>query len=150
ETDVGAGEAACVHQLFEAQAARTPDAVAAVYDGESLTYAALLRRAKRLSARLRALGVGPEARVAVLVERSLDVVVALLGVLGAGGAYVPLDPDYPQERLRYMLEDAGVCALLTQETLAGTLAVPGIIEILVEEDPAGADEAAPMPTNSHP
>ncbi|HEX8150235.1 MAG TPA: condensation domain-containing protein, partial [Pyrinomonadaceae bacterium] len=111
----------CVHQLFERQAAETPDAVAVVFDDETLTYAELNSRANRLARRLREHGVRPESRVGVCAERSAGMVVALLGVLKAGGAYVPLDPSYPSERLAFMLEDAGVRVLLAQERLVGEL-----------------------------
>ncbi|HKV12758.1 MAG TPA: amino acid adenylation domain-containing protein [Thermoanaerobaculia bacterium] len=98
--------------LFAAQAARSPRAVAVVCGEESLTYAELDRRAGRLAQRLRAMGVGPEVRVGLCAERSLEMVVGLLGVLKAGGAYVPLDPAYPQERLAFMLEDSGAPVVL--------------------------------------
>lgn len=127
------GQPRLVHAQFQAQAARTPDATAVAFEGESLTYAQLDRRARTLSARLRELGVGPDMRVGVLIERSLDVVVALLGILGAGGAYVPLDPSYPLERLRYMVQDAGARVLVTQDHLAGTLAIPGGVELRIED-----------------
>ncbi|MFL5539811.1 MAG: non-ribosomal peptide synthetase, partial [Longimicrobiaceae bacterium] len=109
----------CIHELFEAQVERTPDAVAVVCGEEALSYAGLDRRANRLARHLRTLGVGPEARVGICVERGPEMVVALLGVLKAGGAYVPLDPQYPPERLAFMLEDARVAVLLTQAELAG-------------------------------
>jgi amino acid adenylation domain-containing protein len=108
---------ACVHELFEAQAARTPDAVAVVFETERLTYRELDQRANQLAHYLQKLGVGPETLVGLCVERSLDLVVGLLGVLKAGGAYVPLEPDYPEERLRFMLADTGVNILLTQQKL---------------------------------
>src|SRR5207253_10883967 len=94
----------CVHELVEAQVARTPDAVAVVCGDAALTYAALDRRANQLAHALRAVGVGADARVAICVERSLELVIAVLGVLKAGGAYVPLDPAYPRERLHFMLQ----------------------------------------------
>ncbi len=102
-----------VHELFEEQAARTPDAVAVVHDGRTLTYSQLNARANQLAHHLRGLGVGPEALVAICVERSLEMVVGLLAILKAGGAYVPMDPSYPQERLAYMLKDSAPAALLT-------------------------------------
>jgi amino acid adenylation domain-containing protein len=107
--------------LFEAQVERTPEAVAVVFEGESLTYRALDERANQLAHALQALGVGPEVLVGICVERSIEMIVGLLGILKAGGAYVPLDPSYPAERLVFMLEDACVPVLLTQERLAGSL-----------------------------
>ena len=107
----------CVHELFEEQAEKQPDAVAVVYGEESLSYGELNRRANRLGDYLRGLGVKEETRVAVCVERSLEMVVGILGVLKARGGYVPLDPGYPEERLRYMLEDSGAVVLLTQRGL---------------------------------
>jgi len=96
---------------------RTPGAVAVVFEGERLTYAELNRRANQLAHCLQKLGVGPEVLVGICVERSLETVVGLLGILKAGGAYVPLDPVYPEERLAFMLEDAQVPVLLTQQRL---------------------------------
>jgi amino acid adenylation domain-containing protein/non-ribosomal peptide synthase protein (TIGR01720 family) len=95
-----------IHQLFEAQAARTPDAVAVVFGDEQMTYAELNARANRLARYLQRLGVGPETLVGVCMERSLELIVGLVGIFKAGGAYLPLDPSYPAERLAYMLEDA--------------------------------------------
>ncbi|MET0396317.1 MAG: non-ribosomal peptide synthase/polyketide synthase, partial [Longimicrobiaceae bacterium] len=112
---------ACVHELVAAQAARTPSAPAVVFRGERVSYGELEARASRLANHLRRLGVGPEGRVGVCLERTPELVVALLGVLKAGGAYVPLDPAYPRERLGWMLEDAGVSLVLTSGALAGAL-----------------------------
>jgi amino acid adenylation domain-containing protein len=109
----------CVHRLFEAQAKRTPDAVAVECGGRSLTYRQLNERANRLARELRARGVGPDVLVGVGMTRSPDLAVGLLGVLKAGGAFVPLDPDYPPERLVGMLEDSRPGVLLTQEHLQG-------------------------------
>ncbi|HEX2206961.1 MAG TPA: amino acid adenylation domain-containing protein, partial [Longimicrobium sp.] len=106
---------ACVHELFEAQAERTPGAVAVVFGDQRSSYAELNARANRLAHHLRSLGVGPDARVAVCVERSAEMVVALLAVMKAGGAYVPLDPGHPAERLEYMLADSAPAAVLTQK-----------------------------------
>jgi amino acid adenylation domain-containing protein len=111
----------CIHELFEEQVSKTPDAVAAVYEGESLSYGELNRQANQLGHYLRELGVKPDARVGICLERSLAMMVALLGVLKAGGAYVPLDPNYPPERLSFMLEDSAPLALLTQRSLRGLL-----------------------------
>ena len=113
---------ACVHELFEAQAERTPGAVAVVFEGERVTYAELNARANRLAHHLRALGVGPDARVGICVERSVEMVVGLLGILKAGGAYVPLDSSYPVDRLRNMVEDSAPAVLLTHPPQAATAA----------------------------
>src|SRR5579863_8207862 len=107
----------CIQEIVAAQAARTPEAVAVVCGGEQVTYGALERRANQVAHVLRAQGVGPEVRVGLLVERSVEMVVGLLGILKAGGAYVPLDPEYPAERLRFMLADSGAAVVLTQESL---------------------------------
>ncbi|HEY1231639.1 MAG TPA: amino acid adenylation domain-containing protein, partial [Ramlibacter sp.] len=101
-----------VHQAFEAQAAATPDAVALVFEDEEITYAALNARANRLAHHLIGSDVGADARVGIRMARGPDMIVAILATLKAGGAYVPLDPDYPQERLAYMMEDAGISLLL--------------------------------------
>ncbi|HEU4881295.1 MAG TPA: AMP-binding protein, partial [Longimicrobium sp.] len=108
---------ACVHELFETQAARTPHAAALVFEDETLSYAELNARANRLAHHLRALGVGPDARVAICVERGPGMVVGMLAVLKAGGVYLPLDPAYPAERLRYMLQDGAPAALLVESAL---------------------------------
>lgn len=105
----------CIHQLFEAQVKRTPDAVAVVFEDKQLTYRQLNQQANQLAHYLQKLGMEPEVLVGICLERSLEMVVALLGVLKAGGAYVPLDPAYPQERLAFMLENAEVSILLTQQ-----------------------------------
>ncbi|NBC46059.1 amino acid adenylation domain-containing protein, partial [Corallococcus exiguus] len=108
---------ACMHSLFEEQVRRAPDAVAAVFEGTQLTYAQLDARANQLAHALRRRGVGPEVRVALSVERSLDVVIGLLGILKAGGAWVPVDPLLPRERLAFMLEDSAAQVLVTQQPL---------------------------------
>ncbi|WP_166286593.1 amino acid adenylation domain-containing protein, partial [Candidatus Nitrosotalea sp. FS] len=107
----------CVHELFEEQARRMPEAVAVVFEGEELSYGELNRRANRLAHYLRELGVKPESRVAICVERGLEMMVGLLGVWKAGGAYVPLDPGYPEERLSYMVEDSAPAVVLTEGQL---------------------------------
>ena len=117
DTEVEYPSDKCVHELFEEQAEKTPEAVAVVYEDEQLSYGELNRRANQLAHYLRELGVKPDDRVALCLERSLEMVVALLAVLKAGGAYVPLDPDYPPERLRFMLEDSQPVVLLTQSHL---------------------------------
>ncbi|QWP77562.1 amino acid adenylation domain-containing protein [Lysobacter sp. K5869] len=108
-----AGSSACIHELFEIQAARAPDAVAVTWEDQELSYAELNRRANRLAHHLIGLGVRPDDRVAICVERGLEMVVAVLAVLKAGGAYVPLDPVYPPERIAYMLGDSTPVAVLT-------------------------------------
>ncbi|MFP2911577.1 amino acid adenylation domain-containing protein, partial [Pyxidicoccus sp. 3LFB2] len=105
-------------ELFEAQVMKTPDAVAVEYQGETLKYAELNGRANQLAHHLRSLGVGPEVRVGLCVERSLELVVSMLGILKAGGVYVPLDANYPRERLAWMRREAGVVLLVAQEHLA--------------------------------
>src|SRR5579863_10229917 len=115
----------CIHEIVAAQAARTPEAVAVVCGGEQVTYGALERRANQVAHVLRAQGVGPEVRVGLLVERSVEMVVGLLGILKAGGAYVPLDPEYPAERLRFMLADSGAAVVLTQESLRAQVPAAG-------------------------
>ncbi|WP_244175563.1 non-ribosomal peptide synthetase [Xenorhabdus vietnamensis] len=112
---------ALIHQLFEAQAAQRPNATAAVYEGQTLSYGELNRRANCLAHHLIALGVRPDDRVAICIERRLEMIVGLLGILKAGGAYVPLDPAYPAERLAYMLEDATPVILLTHTAQADKL-----------------------------
>ena len=112
-------EAVLIHQLFEAKVAQLPDAIAVDFEGKQLTYQDLNCRANQLAYHLQALGVGPNVLVGICVERSLEMIVALLGILKAGGAYVPLDPTYPAERLTFMLENAQASILLTQSHLVG-------------------------------
>src|SRR5829696_1421980 len=128
----------CLHEIFEAQVERTPDRIAAVHTGEELTYRELNARANKLARYLRKLGVGPESCVGVLMERSLEMLVGLLGILKAGGAYVPLDPEYPQERLAFMLADSGATALLTQQRLVEFLPAHRARLVSVDTDDAQA------------
>ena len=121
ETDREYPQEQCLQRLFEVQAERTPEAVAVVFEGQHLTYRELNARANQLARRLRSLGVGPDVFVGLCLERSLEMVVAVLGVLKAGGAYVPLNPTYPKDRLSFMLEDTGVAVLLTQQSLLDVL-----------------------------
>jgi amino acid adenylation domain-containing protein len=124
--------AVCVHQLFEAQADHDPGSIALVFESENLSYGDLDVRANRLAHRLRASGVGPGALVGVCLERSPEMVVALLAVLKAGGAYVPLDPTYPADRIAYVLEDSGARVVLTQPELLYDLPVEDREAIVVE------------------
>src|SRR5262249_43030268 len=114
-TDTDFPRDTCAHHLFEAQARRTPDAPAVRFGKGQLTYRELNERANWLAHFLRRRGVGPEFLVGVALERSLEMAVALLGILKAGGAYVPLDPSYPRDRLAFMITDARLTLLLTQE-----------------------------------
>ncbi|HVS80634.1 MAG TPA: amino acid adenylation domain-containing protein [Pyrinomonadaceae bacterium] len=125
---------ACIHKLFEAQVARTPEAIAAEFQGEQLTYRELNARANRLARYLKKLGVGPEILVGVCVERSLEMLVSILAVLKAGGAYVPLDPTYPRERIAFMIGDAGLTLLLTQDRLVKDIPTCGAQMIRVDAD----------------
>ena len=126
----------CVHELFQAQVARTPDAPAVVHEDGALTYAGLNGRANRLAHHLVRRGVGPDVPVGLCLERGPESVVAVLAVLKAGGAYVPLDPEYPEERLRYMLADSAPAVLLTQASLAERFADVAVPRIRVDSDAA--------------
>ncbi|WP_434707697.1 non-ribosomal peptide synthase/polyketide synthase [Pseudomonas sp. R1-1] len=138
----------CLHHLIEAQAARAPNAIAVSCAGETLSYAALNRRANQWAHRLIAQGVGADVRVGLAVERSLDMLVGLLAILKAGGAYVPLDPSYPQERLSYMIGDSGIGLLLTQSHLLGQLPVPDAVHSLML-DQQGKDFEGYSDSNPH-
>ncbi|HEX7243041.1 MAG TPA: amino acid adenylation domain-containing protein, partial [Longimicrobiaceae bacterium] len=144
----------CVHHLVEAEARRAPGAPAVVAEDGRLGYAELDARANRLASHLRGLGVGPEVRVGVCLDRGAELVVALLAVLKAGGAYVPLDPVYPAERQTYMLADSEARVLVTHARLEEGLAVPGVRVVRVDADreriaaePAEAPESGVGPEN---
>ncbi|HEV8580122.1 MAG TPA: amino acid adenylation domain-containing protein [Thermoanaerobaculia bacterium] len=149
DTAAGYGTPRCLHQLIEDQANRTPDAVAVIFAGQSLTYGELDRRANRLAHRLLRLGVQPDSPVGVCAERSLELEIALLAVLKAGAAYVPLDPEYPRERLAFMLADAlgGLAApvLLTQERLLPALPPTHARTILLDVPTCGEAEPSHRP-----
>ena len=136
----------CVQELFEEQVLRSPDATAVVFEDAELSYAELNRRANQLAHYLGELGVRPDARVAICVERGFQMVVALLAVLKAGGAYVPLDPAYPAERLRFMLEDSEPVALLTQGHLRRLFTEPGhALPVLDLDHPAWGERPETNP-----
>ncbi|MDO3560284.1 non-ribosomal peptide synthetase [Ralstonia pseudosolanacearum] len=132
---------ACLHQSFEAQAGRTPDAVAVVHEARQLTYAQLNAQANRLAHRLIALGVRPDARVALCMTRGVEMVVGLLGILKAGGAYVPLDPNHPPARLAAMLEDCAPVAVVVKDALPSGLPAQGLP--VVSLDDADTAQASP-------
>ncbi|PAU64443.1 hypothetical protein BZL41_10040, partial [Pseudomonas sp. PIC25] len=137
----------CAHQLFEAQVKRSPDAVALAMDEARMSYAELDARANRLAHHLRGLGVGPDARVAICVQRDFDMLVGLLAILKAGGAYVPLDPAYPLERLAFMLDDSQPLALLADGSLPDGLLLPDALPLcrLDAERSAWADQPDTAP-----
>ncbi|WP_269453918.1 amino acid adenylation domain-containing protein, partial [Paraburkholderia tropica] len=139
-----------VHGQFHAQARRRPDATAVLFGDVSVSYAALDARSNRLAHRLVKLGVRPEVRVGIAVERSVEMVVGLLAILKAGGAYVPLDPEYPGERLSYMMEDSGIGLLLTQSHLRNALPLPAGLQVIELDtlDVSGEPPTAP-PVNVH-
>jgi amino acid adenylation domain-containing protein len=124
----------CLHEFFEAQVAQTPEAVAVVTDEESVIYADLNGRANQLAHHLRQLGVRPDAKVAILLERSVEMMVGLLAILKAGGAYVPLDPAYPRERLGFMLDDCGATVLLTDSGLVQSLTECAATVVCIDTD----------------
>jgi amino acid adenylation domain-containing protein/non-ribosomal peptide synthase protein (TIGR01720 family) len=124
----------CIHELFEEQVEKTPNAVAVVFADRQLTYQELNTKANQLAHYLQNLGVKPETSIGICIERSLEMVVGLLGILKAGGAYIPLDPAYPQERLAFMLADANVSILLTQQHLLDLLPQTSASTICLDRD----------------
>lgn len=134
DTERAYSKGKCIHELVEAQVERTPSRIAVDLEGKTLTYRDLDRRANRLGRYLQSLGVGPETLVGLFAERSLEMVVGLLGILKAGGAYVPLDPEYPEERLALMMSDAEVRVLLTQEKFIERLPRQDVPIICLDKD----------------
>jgi natural product biosynthesis luciferase-like monooxygenase protein len=153
-TEVELPRDATIHRLFGEQARRTPDAPAVTFDDVSLSYAELDRRSSRLAARLVAAGVAREARVGLYLERSAELVVGLLGILKAGAAYVPLDPAYPAERISFVLADAAVAAVVTQDHLATDLPDLGCPVLWIDDagaaEPRDAAGAAAAPVDTAP
>jgi aspartate racemase len=141
----------CIHQLFEQEATRRPDAVAIRIADQQLTYRQVNERANQIAHRLRKLGVGPEVMVGILLDRSLDLVIGLLGILKAGGAFVPLDPDYPMERLGFMAADIAAPVMLVQDSVVQRLSDPNWMRgksLSLEQNRAEiARESAENPTN---
>lgn len=133
----------CLHHWFEAQVENTPDAVAVVFKSHRLTYGELNRRANHLAHRLRKQGVGPDDLVAIYLERSLEMIVGILGILKAGGAYLPLDLVYPRERLLFMMRDAEAAVLVTQRSLVSNLKTAETTVLCLDDDFAGEAETAP-------
>ncbi|PUA36864.1 non-ribosomal peptide synthetase, partial [Paenibacillus elgii] len=128
-----------IHGLFEEQALRNPDAVAVVFEKSQLTYGELNERANRLARTLRDAGVRPDQLVGLMVERSLEMVVGIMAIMKAGGAYIPIDPEYPEDRIRYMLEDSGAQALLTQRHLRERVSFAGTFVAVDDEQAYHAD-----------
>ncbi len=124
----------CIHELFESQAREHPNALALTFQGTDITYKELDQRANRVAHYLRARGIGPDMLVGLCIERSVEMLVGLLGILKAGGAYVPLDPAYPTERIAFMLADARVTLLLTQQHLQENFSESGILTVLLDTD----------------
>ncbi|MFJ7936972.1 non-ribosomal peptide synthase/polyketide synthase [Peribacillus sp. NPDC096622] len=143
DTDVVYAHKSLIHELFEQQVARTPEAVAVVYEGGQLTYQELNEKANQLAHYLQKRDIGPESLVGICVERSPDMIIGLLGILKAGGAYVPLDPSYPENRLRYILENSKIQVLLTKEALLGWLP-EGIQAICLDQDQAAISKESSL------
>ncbi|WP_327331611.1 non-ribosomal peptide synthetase [Calothrix rhizosoleniae] len=137
----------CVHQLFEKQVEKTPDAVAVSFEGEELSYIELNQRANQLAHHLQSLGVKPEVLVGICLERSIDMVVSVLAVLKAGAAYVPVDPNYPQERINYILDDAAVEILITKTSLIYCLPTNETKLVLIDDNQFASTASCSNPVN---
>ncbi|TKI00830.1 amino acid adenylation domain-containing protein, partial [Bacillus wiedmannii] len=133
-TQVNYSAEGMIHTIFEEQVKKTPEAIAAIYENEQITYKELEKRANQLAHYLQKHGVGPESLVGVYMERSLQMMIALLGILKSGAAYVPLDPTYPESRLRYILEDAGIEVLVTEENSESLFVSENIETICMNKD----------------
>ncbi|WP_187434276.1 non-ribosomal peptide synthetase [Paenibacillus methanolicus] len=143
DTDTPYERGHTIHRLFERQAERTPDATAVAFGGARLTYRELNERANRLARTLLQAGAGPDKLVLVMADRGLDLVVGLLAVLKSGGAYVPIDPEFPEARIRHMIEDSGAELLVAHRELASTVAFDGACILLDDPDAYAADGADP-------
>src|SRR5215467_7040685 len=130
--------ALCIHELFERKAEQAPRALAVTCEGARLSYGELNRRANQLARHLQSKGVVAEARVAICMERSLELIVGILAILKAGAAYVPLDPNYPPDRLSYMMNDAGIRVLLADNKVRDTLEEQVNVELICPESDADA------------
>ncbi|HYH79590.1 MAG TPA: amino acid adenylation domain-containing protein, partial [Longimicrobium sp.] len=133
----------CIHQLFEARAAATPHAVAVTFGDLAVTYRELDERANRLAHHLVGIGIGPEVRVGLCLERGPELMAAILGVMKAGGAYVPVDPAHPAERIGYVMDDSGVAAVVTQDSLRPSLPLPAAVRVVSVDGDAAAIAAEP-------
>ncbi|MCC5645816.1 amino acid adenylation domain-containing protein [Nostoc sp. CHAB 5824] len=138
----------CIHQLFEAQVEKTPDSIAVVFKEQQLTYQELNYKANKIAHYLQSLGVKPEVLVGICIERSLEMIVGILGILKAGGAYVPLDPTYPKERLSFMLSDSQVQVVLTQEKFVEELTTNGAKLICLDTDWESINHHQENPTSN--
>ncbi|MGA4184960.1 non-ribosomal peptide synthetase, partial [Ralstonia nicotianae] len=150
ETAAAYPDASTIQGLFEAQVRRTPEAIAVEHEGRQVSYAELNARANRVAHALIGLGVGPDARVGLCAERSVELVVGLLGILKAGGGYVPLDPSYPQDRLTYMLEDSAPVAVLAQSNTREQLGALSVPVLDLESPLEGEAEHDPQVTGLEP
>jgi len=137
----------CLHEQFERQVRRVPNAVAVQFENQQVRYSELNKRAMALADRLREIGVGPESRVAILLDRSIDLVVAVLGVLKAGGAYVPIDPTYPDERIAHLVNDADPAVIVTSSRLASRLTV-GTRQLLIDSSIEAANGGESQPASA--
>jgi amino acid adenylation domain-containing protein len=138
----------CIHELFEEQVERTPDAIAVVFEGQRLTYREVNQRANKLAHHLREIGVAPEVLVGICIERSMEMVIGILGILKAGGAYVPIDPSYPKDRLTFMLEDTNAPVLITQSSLIERLPAHNATVLCLDRDwgeISGKSQDNPLP-----
>jgi non-ribosomal peptide synthetase component F len=133
----------CIHEIVEGQALATPESIAVVLDSQRLTYRELNERANQLAHFLRKMGVGPEVFVGIYLNRTVDLVVGLLGILKAGGAYVPIDPQYPRDRVTFMLQDSNAPVIVTQLSLVEQLGSPSAKVVLLDSEwPSIAREPA--------